>query len=285
MVVGYIGLILSFVTLWALARNRRRANDPLAETHIWIIAYFALSLALFYHGPQILGALFSESPVRNILNLRFQGGLLVLAMAAVVEAAIVVHTSDAYWRMLLPSLFVFGISPVLLYLVGAGIINLAWTTIFGGAQSALLMVTALFAGLEQGIARTRDLDDEKDRRALLDLIRQEMNGLLRMAFTAFLGLGASLGVSMTILFRDGETAWGNPTLLSLSFTMVLGFIAVCLGTMIWVIKPYVRLIGEVRYYSSPLRLRGDKQFETVARKLSSLEADRLTNEWSRRAER
>lgn len=279
MVVGYVGLIMSFATLWALARRRQRANDVLADTHIWIIGYFALSLALFYHGPQILATLLNESSVRAILSLRFQGGLLVLAMAAVVEAAIVVRTSDAYWRMLLPSLFLFGISPLLLYLVGAGIINFAWTTIFGGAQSALLLVTALFEGLEQGIALTKNFDDEKDRRALLDLIRYEMNGLLKMAFTAFLALGASLGVSMTILFRDGETAWGNLTLLGLSFTMVLGFIAVCLGTMIWVIKPYVRLIGDVRYYSSPLRLRGDKEFEEVARKLSSPEEVR-SRHWS-----
>jgi hypothetical protein len=45
---------------------------------------------------------------------------------------------------------------------------------------------------------------------------------------------------MTILFKDGEAAWLNPTFLSDAARMVFAFGLLSIGAMFWVARPYLK---------------------------------------------
>ncbi|MBI3693761.1 MAG: hypothetical protein HY238_02820 [Acidobacteria bacterium] len=162
MIAGYLTLAVACLGLWAFMRFRLRAAT-LARRHISILIYIALSLAIFYHGALVTAVALGDRPENTFLSWRFQVGLAMLAGITVAQACIVVFTGSLFWRALAPSLFLFVSSPLLLHFVGLGIINLVWSTIFGGTQSALLLVTTLFASLSGGISQAALLEDETDR--------------------------------------------------------------------------------------------------------------------------
>lgn len=69
---------------------------------------------------------------------------------------------------------------------------------------------------------------------LLDYIRDGYKYLLGKAFQGWLGFGASLGVSMSILFRGG---YEDPHLKFMAFKMLIGFIAISGAVGLWIAIP------------------------------------------------
>ena len=73
-----------------------------------------------------------------------------------------------------------------------------------------------------------------------------------MGLQTFLALGASIGVSMTILFKDGEAAWEKSSFLANAFSIVIAFAIIGFSLLVWVVKPYIENYTRVRYYYDKL---------------------------------
>ena len=86
--------------------------------------------------------------------------------------------------------------------------------------------------LSEALTGIQEFDDITEK--LLDYIRDGYKYLLGKAFQGWLGLGASLGVSMSILFRGG---FEDTHLKFLALKMLIGFIAISGAIGLWVAIP------------------------------------------------
>ena len=75
----------------------------------------------------------------------------------------------------------------------------------------------------------------------IDYIRDDYKYFLGKAFQGWLALGASLGVSMSILFKDD---YQNPHLKFMALKMLMGFIFISIAVGYWVIIPLLNGITE-----------------------------------------
>ena len=79
--------------------------------------------------------------------------------------------------------------------------------------------------------------------ALLENINNNFRYFLSRAFQGFLALGASLGVSMSILFQGG---FDNPELNFSAFKMLLGFVLIALALLFWIGIPMLNGIVQTQ---------------------------------------
>jgi hypothetical protein len=70
---------------------------------------------------------------------------------------------------------------------------------------------------------------------LLDYLRDVHKFIMRSVLQGWLALGASVGVSMSILFRDG---WTEPHLKYMAVKMVAGFGGITLAVVLWIAVPF-----------------------------------------------
>jgi hypothetical protein len=83
----------------------------------------------------------------------------------------------------------------------------------------------------------------------LDYIRDAFKYILSKVFQGWLALGASLGVSMSILFREG---FDNVHLKYVALKMLIGFVGISLAVGYWVAVPMVNgvLLTQEKLYVS-----------------------------------
>ncbi len=69
-----------------------------------------------------------------------------------------------------------------------------------------------------------------------------------MGLQTFLALAASLGVSMSILFKNGKMAWDNTDYLTSATLIIMNFGFISIGFLFWIIKPYIDTYSKIRYF-------------------------------------
>jgi len=89
----------------------------------------------------------------------------------------------------------------------------------------------------------------------LDYTRDGYKYLLGRVFQVWLALGASLGVSMSILFRHG---FDDPALKFMAAKMLFGFIGISLALGYWVAIPLLNGIVDVQETLNSLKISGSK---------------------------
>jgi len=94
----------------------------------------------------------------------------------------------------------------------------------------------------------QEFDDITEK--LLDYIRDGYKYLLGKAFQGWIGLGASLGVSMSILFRGG---YEDPHLKFMALKMLIGFIAISGAVGLWVAIPILNGIVNLQEHLRSLK--------------------------------
>ena len=104
-------------------------------------------------------------------------------------------------------------------------------------------VIAMYRGsfLDEELDNISEYNDITEK--LIEYLRDGYKYFLARAFQAWLALGASLGVSMSILFKDG---YADPHLKFIALKMLLGFICVSFAIGFWVAIPMMNGIVSVQ---------------------------------------
>ena len=89
---------------------------------------------------------------------------------------------------------------------------------------------------------------------VIDHLRDGYKYILGKAFQGWLGLGASLGVSMSILFRGG---FEDPHLKFMALKMLVGFICISLAIGFWVGIPMLNGMVRIQESLHSLKLKDD----------------------------
>ena len=129
------------------------------------------------------------------------------------------------------------------YVNHPGIIDPVWYFIM---STACAFTIVLYRGdflKEQVTEVSRHVYDEASEK-MLDYIRDSYRFMLRTAFQAYLALGASLGVSMSILFRQG---YEDVSLKYLAIKMLAGFVGISFAFGYWIGLPLGNGLLECHY--------------------------------------
>jgi 4-amino-4-deoxy-L-arabinose transferase-like glycosyltransferase len=110
----------------------------------------------------------------------------------------------------------------------------------------LCATCAIIIGLYKGLYLDEQLKKIKEYNEatikLVEYIRDEYKYILGKLFQGWLGLGASLGVSMSILFKGD---YNDPHLKFMALKMLLGFIGISIAIGIWGVVPMLNGIVSV----------------------------------------
>ena len=97
---------------------------------------------------------------------------------------------------------------------------------------------------KEQLEKIKDINEfSESMGALLESIINSFRYFLTRAFQGFLALGASLGVSMSILFQEGFV---NPDLKFSAIKMLLGFVLIALALGLWIGIPMLNGIVQTQ---------------------------------------
>ena len=117
-------------------------------------------------------------------------------------------------------------------------------------------------GVILGVYKGAYLDEEVNKISssnevamkLIDYLRDSYKYLLGRLFQGWLAIGASLGVSMSILFKDG---YDKPHLEFMAMKMLIGFACISLASGYWIATPLVNGILTIQEKIQSLKSQGD----------------------------
>lgn len=244
-------IILVLIFLFSNAGSSSRPGSDFAM----IILYSGLSLVLFLHVPHLFAFTSGAHSFDQIINGEFRHvkanefywGLTVIAANMCVLGLVLTRVKDLFSQVLI-SVILNGITwGITLPLVGGGIINTVWIVVFTGAQCGFILASGIFAGLKLMLERSQMLGSLRTRMDVILATRDSASGLLKTSISAYLALGASIGVSMTILFGQGDRGmWGDPGVQLNALRLTSGFVTISLGLLIWFLRPYLEITELIR---------------------------------------
>lgn len=253
---GYVCVVFSVAVglaraMWIQKRYPEERDRVLFVNCIGIFTFYGLGLILFVHIRHIFYALYdshaASGNLSRVFDWDFQFALALISTGIVIQVFALHAPKSLFSRMVVPAIINLAVWAFVYPLVGLGVINLVWMILLTAVQSALVVVVRVFdqlTGLLADIERHSDTHPKKLE--FLVEIRNEANGLLKMGFTGFLALGASVGVSMSILFGAGEEAWNLVTNQINAARLVAGFSLITFGLGVWLAKPYMECTEAIR---------------------------------------
>jgi hypothetical protein len=95
-----------------------------------------------------------------------------------------------FYTIFLPSLINIAFSSAMLNVIGFGIIHIVWSIVLTGAYGGFILTTFFFSKLSASIVRMESSDNQKNKTEGLNIIRDELNRVLRIFLQTYLALAA-----------------------------------------------------------------------------------------------
>jgi hypothetical protein len=154
---------------------------------------------------------------------------------------------ESFFFRLVTMIIVGFIIAFIKFLQAPGIVDPVYIFIMS-ASCAVIIGVHKGAYFDEQLNKIKDLNDASMK--LIEYIRDGYKYFLGKAFQGWLGFGASLGISMSILFRKGFED------IELKFTaikMLVGFVFITIAVGIWVVTPMLNGIVSVDESLNSLR--------------------------------
>jgi hypothetical protein len=246
-VAGYLSLLAAGVILIVACLVRHRGESQrLTRECVYLVGYTSFCIVAFLHVRQIYDA--TVSGVQVLFAPPFQISLGIAALLVPLQYGALALLPSVFSRMVGLGILGTGASAAVYWLAGRGIINLVWLFVFSSALLGYYLHSALYAAESEVIRYVRQLTDRAERKEALGIVREELNKLLRLGVQAYLALGASVGVSMSILFNRGADAWRDTDFQINAGRLLIAFFLVTIGFLFWVLRPYLETYTSVRSY-------------------------------------
>lgn len=97
--------------------------------------------------------------------------------------------------------------------------------------------------IKDTIVLVSKLPDSPKKKHWMDTIKKDADKYLELSIEALLALGASLGVSMTIPFKNGDISWRDADAQMTAAMMVKALLLVSVGAVFVVGKPYIDIVS------------------------------------------
>jgi hypothetical protein len=239
----FFGIISLFVSYFVIALALYfKGHKSIENDHIYIILYsnFAVIVYLLSRNivPIIIGGAYHRFFYSNI-----QDAIATIGISQICQFICLLLINKSFNRVLVIILVQFASLFLIQIFIGFGIINLVWFFIFSASTGGLLTMNDIIRHIEFKIDNI--LQKNLPKEEIKDYY-QDLGMYTKIVLQVFLALGASLGVSLSILFKDGNTIWDNNDYLSSAFSMVISFVLISLGLVMWILKPYLNIYYKIR---------------------------------------
>lgn len=218
--------------------------DNISKKYSYAIAYLGFCLSLFFNAKLIM-EIFDSGRFINLYNERLSNVLFIVSINVLIQLLLILTLKKLFIRILLPAVINLISCFYLFYFVGFGIINVVWSVIFTGFTCGILLLIYLFNELYLLSELATHSPDKKSKIKICKDIKSELDKYLKLGAQAFFAIAASIGVSMSILFKDGIVSWQNKDFLFTAVLMVFGMVFLSLGLLIWIGKPYLDLFVKI----------------------------------------
>ncbi len=213
---------------------------------VFVLLYFFLGF-ISYQLPMIFETFVKSSkplPIGSILDLFFLPTFFVAANLLV----LVVFKKHIILRAALVAVtgIIMGITK---FSQVAGIIDPVYFFLLSAACAVIIGVYK-GAYLDEQLSKINHLDEITEK--LIDYLRDSYKYLLGRLFQGWLALGASLGVSMSILFKDG---YDDPHLKVIALKMLIGFAFISLAGGYWIAVPLVNGVLTIQEKLQSLKVK------------------------------
>ncbi|HTY11508.1 MAG TPA: hypothetical protein VMF88_10590 [Bacteroidota bacterium] len=242
---GIVPLTISYIALLAIVISYPSyASNQYAQNKAFAVLYINLCLAVYFFSKPLLNGsvyLTIDPVVARNWNIAF----LIIALSSAIEIFLVTTIPHLFYNSLLTSLANLLSSVSVMRFMGFGIINVVWSVIFTGTLCGYLLAQFFFADIKNQVAVCQRLSEFQKKRDYISYLKSEVDKYLKITVQAYLGLAASIGVSMTILFKAGAEAWTQFDYQVTAVLMVLAFLLVSVGALFAVAKPYLEITEDI----------------------------------------
>lgn len=220
-------------------------RNPSAKFELSLLAYFFCTFFIYQLPLRIEPSLVSRQPFQylSLLDLTIYPGFYVLSnlvLFFIIRKHIVLRAIIAAFFGIVLSIVRFLEAPGIIDPVYFFVLSTSFAGVLGAYRGDY------FADKLTDIREFNDITEK-----LIDYIRDGYKYLLSKAFQGWLGLGASLGVSMSILFRGG---YEDSHLKFMALKMLIGFIAISGAIGVWVIIPILNGIVNLQDHLRSLKI-------------------------------
>jgi len=216
-----------------------------AKFELSVLAYFFCAFYIYQLAPRIEPCVINKAPFQpaRLLDLAVYPGFYILSNLVffiIIRKHIVLRAIIA--------LFLGIILSIVRFIEAPGIIDPVYFFILSASCAGVL---GAYRGdyFAEKLVEIQEFNDITEK--LIDYIRDGYKYLLGKAFQGWLGFGASLGVSMSILFRGG---YEDPHLKFMALKMLIGFIAISGAIGLWVAIPILNGIVNLQEHLRSLRV-------------------------------
>jgi len=171
---------------------------------------------------------------------------LTVAVSIVIQVLALAVARSLFQKIVLTSMVCFLGTLFFHFWIGFGIVNFVWSIILSSALGGFLFVSSIFEVLKELVAEVKTIDDEGVKLEVLKMAQEEISSLLESGLKVLLALGASIGVSMSILFKDGDAAWRDANFQATAVSITSGFGLLGLALVVWLVRPYILTYFDVR---------------------------------------
>ncbi len=124
-----------------------------------------------------------------------------------------------------------------IYLFSFGIINMVYYVIYSGSIFGFYLLEK-YLNIYENITEYKQLKKESKKR-FISFWNKQLDIFIVIIVDAFLGLSATIGVMMTILYNEFD-GFGNISIVSAVVVVIVGYIFIAIGILIWFIIPYIQ---------------------------------------------
>lgn len=231
--------LFTCISIVIILNFRKNKNvDIYFHNKIFTVIYLNLCIAVYFLLKPYFLSLFDQS-VDYILIQSSSKVLVLLSVNIISLTIIITFIKNIFYSIVISSFIYLLFCVTLMIFVGFGVINVVWTLIFTGIFCGFLLAQYLFDDIKRQLNLIQKSSTYDKRKDYLESVRKEADKYLKIAVQAYLALAASIGVSMSILFKEGEIAWKKYDYQSAATIMVFAFLLVSAGALFIIAKPYL----------------------------------------------
>ena len=243
-------VVPTIIVLLLATYHRPFKRAPLRSQLIYCAVFVCYGMLFHFAGKSIFNSV-STNNVVPVLSLRNDVLLLVITLNLVLQCIVVSKREISFATFFLPPAINLIACIAAMFATAFGIVNVVWSLIFTGCVCGYMLALFFMNEITNSMTLVQKIREFGQKTEYIGTLKKDADKWMRLGTQAFIALGGALGVSMSILFKDGVkegdiTGWSNPDTLMTAAIMVWSFLWVTIGGLFSLGKPYFDITIKLR---------------------------------------
>jgi hypothetical protein len=232
--------VASILIALFVALHKSFKDYPLQRHFIYCSIFLCYGMTIHFSGKSIFFSIANRDAM-HLLSTQNQLLILLFVINLILQAAMMSKRDIAFLSFLIPPAINLIFCVIAMFLTTFGIVNVVWSLIYTGCLCGYMLVLFFLNGTRNSILTIPMLVKFEHKAQFIENLRKDADKWMKIGVQSFLALGAALGVSMSILFKDGNAGLSNPDTQMTAAIMVTSFLWIVIGALFALVKPYLEI--------------------------------------------